>query len=209
MQTVRWRCGWHREGWQSERMAVGGWRLAVGGWRLAVGGWRLAVGGWRLAVGGWLARWRSGGGQLKKPNQDVRIHTALELQRPTAAPTRELSLLPFPQKRNVRLHMAPEGHKGQRRRSLCCFFSVFCVFSVCVFLFVFPFFFSLSKKKSQVLHLTFWGGGGANFVAISVVKKINLLTVGRWVPAWGLFFLGEGGRGWEGLLFSYVFCVCV
>ena len=24
--VVRWRCGWHREGWQSERLAVGGWR---------------------------------------------------------------------------------------------------------------------------------------------------------------------------------------
>ena len=32
--------------------------------------------GWQLAVGGWLARWRSGGGELKKSNKDMRIHTA-------------------------------------------------------------------------------------------------------------------------------------
>ena len=57
MQTVRWWCG-------------GG---AVGTTRVG------KASGWRLAVGGWLARWRSGGGELKKPNQDVRIHTAPEL----------------------------------------------------------------------------------------------------------------------------------
>ena len=106
-QTVRWWCG-------------GG---AVGTARVG------KASGWRLAVGGWFARWRSGGGELKKPQRDVRIHTA------------------------------PEGSQGQRRRPL--------LFFLYVFLFVFPFFLFLKNLSAALFH----SFGSANFVAISLVKK--------------------------------------
>ena len=73
--VVRWRCGWHHRG------------LA-----------KRAVGGWRLAVGGWLAGGDLAVVQLKKPNQDVRIHTAPELQRANGGAHKRALPPPLPTK---------------------------------------------------------------------------------------------------------------